>query len=107
MEVKKVKDILEEITRLRLQRNWTEYQLAERSNVPQSTISTWYRKRQIPTINTLEKICQGFGISLSEFFAKSDDPVYLTKQQRDLLSCWATLTSSQQALFMELFKNIP
>ena len=101
-----MKDILAEITRLRLNRNWSEYQLAQHSGISQSTISTWYRKNQVPTIQTLEKVCLGFGITLSQFFANDDDAVSLTESQKELLDCWAALTETQQALFMQLFKNI-
>ena len=101
-----MKDILAEITRLRLQRNWSEYQLAQHSGLSQSTISTWYRKNQIPTIQTLEKVCLGLGITLSQFFATDNDTVSLTASQKELLDCWAALTDTQQALFMQLFKNI-
>ena len=101
-----MKDILAEITRLRLNRNWSEYQLAQHSGISQSTISTWYRKNQVPTIQTLEKVCLGFGITLSQFLANDDDAVSLTESQKDLLDCWAALTETQQALFMQLFKNI-
>lgn len=102
-----MKDILAEITRLRLQRNWSEYELAQHSGLSQSTISTWYRKNQIPTIQTLEKVCCGFGITLSQFFAAEDDLVSLTSEQRELLDCWASLTDTQRTLFMDLFKTIP
>lgn len=101
-----MKDILAEITRLRLKRNWSEYQLAQYSGISQSTISTWYRKNQVPTIQTLEKVCFGFGITLSQFFANDDDVVSLTETQKELLDCWSALTDTQQALFMQLFKNI-
>ena len=101
-----MKDVLAEIIRLRLKRNWSEYQLAQHSGLSQSTISTWYRKNQIPTIQTLEKICSGFGITLSQFFASDDDAVSLTESQKELLDCWAALTNTQQELFMQLFKNI-
>lgn len=101
-----MKDVLAEITRLRLKRNWSEYQLAQHSGLSQSTISTWYRKNQIPTIQTLEKVCFGFGITLSQFFAIDDDAVSLTEDQRELLDSWAALTDTQKALFMQLFKNI-
>ena len=37
-------DVLERITQQRLSRNWTEYQLAQKSGIPQPTISSWYRK---------------------------------------------------------------
>ena len=101
-----MKDILAEITRLRLNRNWSEYQLAQHSGISQSTSSTWYRKNQVPTIQTLEKVCLGFGITLSQFLANDDDAVSLTESQKELLDCWAALTETQQALFMQLFKNI-
>lgn len=102
-----MKDVLAEITRLRLQRNWSEYELAQHSGLAQSTISNWYRKKQIPTIPTLEKVCCGFGITLSQFFASEDDVVSLTAEQKQLLDCWAALTDTQQALFMDLFRSIP
>ena len=101
-----MKDVLAEITRLRLKRRWSEYQLAQHSGLPQSTISTWYRKNQIPTIQTLEKVCFGFGITLSQFFAADDDVVSLTESQKELLDCWTALTDTQQELFMQLFRNI-
>ena len=35
------------INELREERHWTEYQLAERSGLTQSTISSWYRKNML------------------------------------------------------------
>ncbi|MCI8341834.1 MAG: helix-turn-helix domain-containing protein [Firmicutes bacterium] len=99
-------DILKEITRLRLKRKWSEYELSIYSNIPQSTISTWYRKNQIPTVKSLEKLCDGFGITLSQFFAENNDAVSLTQEQKELLDNWSSLTQKQQELFLELFKNI-
>ena len=80
-----MKDILSAITAYREDRGWTEYQLAERSGLPQSTISSWYRKNMVPTIPSLEKICMAFGITLSQLFAEEDSPVTLTDSQRKLL----------------------
>jgi len=102
-----MKDVLKEITRLREKRNWSEYDLAKHSGLTQSTISTWYRKNQIPTIPTLDKVCRGLGITLSQFFAEGDDAVSLTPRQKELLDNWSALTETQQNLFIELFKNIP
>lgn len=102
-----MKDVLKEITRLREKRKWSEYDLAKRSGLTQSTISTWYRKNQIPTIQTLDKVCHGLGITLSQFFAEGDDAVSLTPEQKELLDNWSALTETQQRLFIELFKNIP
>ena len=78
-------DILKRIVDLRKERNWTEYQLAERSGLTQSTISSWYRKNMLPTIPSLSKICDAFGITLSEFFLEDENKtVMLNEQQEDL-----------------------
>ena len=62
-----MKDILNRITKLRQERKWSEYELAKNSGLTQSTISTWYRKDQVPTIPTLKKVCDAFGITWSQF----------------------------------------
>ena len=51
-------DVLEKITSLREERGWTTYKLSKLSGIPQSTISTWYRKNLMPPIDKLEIILQ-------------------------------------------------
>lgn len=97
-----MKDILSEITVLREDRGWTEYQLAERSGLPQSTISSWYRKNLIPTVPSLEKICVAFGINLSQLFAEKDDAVTLTESQKKLLRSWTKLSPEQQSAVFQV-----
>ncbi len=101
-----MEDILDKIYQLRLKRNWSEYELAKHAGIPQSTISTWYRKKQMPTIQTLEKVCQGFGITLSQFFAEGDEAVFLTVEEKEVLDGWTALTEKQRILFLELFKTM-
>lgn len=101
-----MKDILATITKYRQDRGWTEYQLAERSGLPQSTISSWYRKNMIPTVPSLEKICIAFGITLSQLFAEEENTVSLTKSQMKLLESWARLTEEQQAAVFTLIDRM-
>ena len=97
-----MKDILTVITANREARGWTEYQLAERSGLPQSKISSCYRMNLIPTIPSLEKICQAFGITLSQLFAEGETPVSLTESQAALLDRWARLDEKQQNVIFQL-----
>lgn len=97
-----MKDILAAITTYREERGWTEYQPAERSGLPQSTISSWYRRSMVPTIPSLEKICAAFGITLSQLFAEGDAPVSLTESQQKLLNRWARLSDEQQSVVFAL-----
>lgn len=100
-----MKDILATITKYREDRGWTEYQLAERSGLPQSTISSWYRKNMVPTVPSLEKICTAFGITLSQLFAEGDTAVSLTASQKKLLDRWSRLSEDQQnAVFILIDK---
>lgn len=101
-----VKDILATITEYRENRGWTEYQLAEHSGLPQSTISSWYRKNMIPTIPSLEKICTAFGITLAQLFAEGNAPVSLTDSQKKLLDRWARLNEDQQAVVFALIDKM-
>ena len=101
-----MKDILAVITAYREDRGWTEYQLAERSGLPQSTISSWYRKKMVPTLTSLEKICAAFGITLSQLFAEGEAAVSLTDSQRKLLERWSRLSAEQQAVVFALIDKM-
>ena len=101
-----VKDVLQEITKLRLERGWSEYELAKNTGLSQSTISTWYGKGQVPTIQTLEKVCRGFGKTLSQFFAEGDDAIFLTQAQKEMLDHWSVLNPKQREVVTELLKNM-
>ena len=101
-----MKDVLSAITEYRLERGWSEYQLAERSDLPQSTISSWYRKDIVPTVPSLEKICDAFGITLSQLFAMNGNPVTLTTKQKELLERWDRLDEEQQKIVFQLIDNM-
>ena len=81
-------DLLKRISDLLTARGWTEYALAEKSGIPASTINSWFsQKKASPKLVTLEKLCKGFEISLSEFFLETEErTVTLTKKQMELLT---------------------
>ncbi|MBO6099814.1 MAG: hypothetical protein J6P07_00580, partial [Spirochaetaceae bacterium] len=63
----------------------------------QSTISSWYRKNLIPSIPSLEHICDAYGITLSQFFIEDECfSEQLTKTQIEILNRWNRLTKDQQ-----------
>ena len=99
-------DILRMIRRNREARGWTEYQLAERSGLPQSTISSWYKKGMTPSFSSLEKICDAFGMTLSEFFADGEDRVALTESQRRMITGWNCLNAQQQRALLALMDTM-
>ena len=101
-----MKDILGEITYLREKRGWTEYQLAESSGLPQSTISSWYRKKVLPSVPSLDKICSAFGISLSQLFSEDDDHYDLTEEQKKMLACLTKLDNTQREALLQFLEKL-
>ena len=60
------------IRELMQERGWSEYRLAIASGLSQSTVANIFNRNTTPSVATLESICTGFGITLSQFFAQGD-----------------------------------
>ena len=101
----RIMDILNRILELRSERNWSEYQLAERSGITQSTISAWFRLNTLPTIPSLLKICDAFGITMSQFFMEDGENIpNLTPSQKEVLYQVSKLSEEQQNKLAEFLK---
>ncbi len=99
-------DILNKILILREERGWSEYKLAEMSELTQSTISTWYRKNIIPSISSLQAICNAFNITLSQFFCNDNEFLDLTDNQKELLNVFSKLNNKQQKELINFLKSL-
>lgn len=100
-------DILDKITELREERHWSEYQLAEKSGLTQSTISSWYRKGILPSIPSLEKICDAFGLSLSQFFIEEESQAIVpSPNQAKLLAYAAKLAPDQYDALLKFLQTL-
>lgn len=89
-------NVLDRIVELRTAKGWSEYQLAEESGMAQSTISSWYRRHMTPSVPSLERICDAFDISLSQFFMESgSQPIVLTDKQVELINATNKLSPEQ------------
>jgi transcriptional regulator with XRE-family HTH domain len=96
--------IRQRILALLKQRGWTDWRLAEESGMDQSTISAWYTKKRVPSIPSLSKICDAFGITLCQFFAGEDKGVAFTEEQNELFEIWVALDKPERKLLLELIK---
>ena len=97
-------DVLERLRGLLDERGWTEYRLAKECGLSESTIANIFRRNSVPSITTLESICNGFGITLSQFFADGD-MVELTPQAKELFDNWVTLTPEQKNAVLTMVRT--
>ena len=96
-------DAKERIQELMQERNWTEYRLAIASGLSQSTVANIFNRNTTPSVVTLEAICQGFGITLAQFFAEGD-MVELSDEQKEMFNAWSTLTKEQKDVLYQLIR---
>ena len=95
-------DIIQRINELTEQRGWSKYKLASQSGLSPSTLANIYRRNTIPSIATLEALCDAFGITLSQFFAEDNTAVPLTPEQKKFFDRWSNLTPQQKNIIDEL-----
>lgn len=91
-------EIIERIKALCQARSWTSYRLAKESGITYSTLCTMLHKVNSPSIPTLIKICDAFGITLGEFFDKDNDTALLTDEQKTHLLQWNSLSEENKSM---------
>ncbi len=70
-----IEDIINRINELLKFNGWTIYRLANEAEMPPSSLNNIFNRKTYPSIPTLQKICNGFDISLSEFFDFTSKPL--------------------------------
>lgn len=100
------------ITHLLKERDWTLYRLAKESGVQSSDLKKICFCNRIPTVPTIIKICNGLGITMSEFFnEKSTSIDQLTASERQLLACFHNMAKEDKKLAADyvhsLLKHVP
>ena len=94
-------DVNAKLKHLLEKNGWSEYKLAKESGLSESTIANIFRRNTVPSITTLEAICSGFGITLSQFFTESQ-MVELTPELQELFESWTALTPEQKAAAQQM-----
>lgn len=87
------------------ERGWTEYRLAKECGLSESTIANIFRRNTTPSVSTLEAICRGFGITLSQFFAEGE-MLEMTPEVSELVSQWITLMPDQKRVILDMAKAL-
>ncbi|MBE6658863.1 MAG: helix-turn-helix transcriptional regulator [Ruminococcaceae bacterium] len=95
----------EKLRKLLDQSGWTEYRLARKAGLSDSTIINIFKRNTVPSIPTLEAICRGFGITLSQFFAEGE-MVEITPELQEIFRAWLYLTPEQKEALLHLLDTM-
>lgn len=102
-------DVLKRIDEIMRKQHLNDYQLSKLSGLSTSTISNMRKRNTIPSIATLEYICDSFDMTLSQFFVDEGTLLYpVNDTQKDFLDYFAdrrtatTCTGSREKYAGEL-----
>ena len=95
-------NIVAKIESLKQERGWTDYELAQQAMVTQSTIASMKARNSAPKLDTLQAICNAFGITLSQFFLEDEQIEVLNRQEKILIEQYRKLPPKKQKALIDL-----
>ena len=94
-------DVHAKLKQLMKDRGWSEYRLSKECGLSESTLANIFKRGTMPSISTLETICNAFGITLSQFFCENET-VELSSELKELFVGWANLTKKQKEAVLQI-----
>lgn len=98
-------DIHTRLQQLLDERGWSRYKLSKESGLAEETLTNIFKRGTSPSFATLQAICDGFRITLSQFFSESD-MVELTEELKELFLLWKYLTPFQKEAVLQVMKSM-
>lgn len=98
-------DILSKIRKMQGERNWTDYRLAQEAKISTATLASVFQRKSMPRVDTLQCICNAFGLTLAQFFLEEEKIEVLSDNEKEMLQCFRKLTPKQQQALVEVFKD--
>lgn len=89
-------DMNERIRQLNELHGWTIYRLAKEARISPSTLTNMVHRGTSPSLATIERLCNAYGITLVQFFHEGEGAVTLTHEQREHLDQWNRLNDRQK-----------
>ncbi len=99
-------DIIRRVENLCKIHNISKYRLSQITGISQSALSKMSKQQTTLSVDTIQRICVAFDISMSQFFNESDSYPDLTPQQTQLLSYWNLLNKEKKEYIMIMIEKL-
>ena len=95
-----------EVARLCKERGITQYELAKRSQLQESSVRNMFQKGTTPTYRTLSAICGGLGITVPQFFTASSFLEKLPPEEKELMTIYLKLDEKDRSRLLSYARRI-
>lgn len=97
--------IAERLKALMDEREMSIYALAKSSDVSWTTVKNLFNRTDNPTVATLELLCKGLGITMSEFFSEST-PCLRSKELQFIIDSWDELSERDRHILFNMAESM-
>ena len=87
-------------------RGYTKYRLSQLTDMSQTALANILNRRSVPTVVTLERICDAFDITLAQFFTENSGRLNLTEDQNEILEIWDGLEAKEKEILMTFIRSL-
>lgn len=94
-------NIVDRVNELLAQKGWTGYELSKQTGISTNAIYDWSKTGATPSLANIVKICEAFGITLSQFFCRSE-AYSLTEDENRILQEWFALSDIEKEAIMHM-----
>lgn len=84
----------------------SRYELSQKTGVSQNALSKIVKSKQLPKLDTLERICEGFSISIAEFFRTPKDLIGISDEQAQILEYIECLSPDEKRFLKIVLKDL-
>ncbi len=98
------KQIYNRVDKMRLERGWSIYRLAEMANVSVNSIYSWRDRHSSPSLYMIESIANAFRINPINILIGTEDVSILDAEQKELITYWNLLSNEQRASMMKMLQ---
>lgn len=96
-------EILDKIKRLQGERGWSDYKLAQEARISTNTLTSLFTRNSPPKLDTLQCICNAFGLTLAQFFLEDEKIEVLSDTEKQMLQVFRKLSPKQQQALIAVF----
>lgn len=84
----------------------TKYRLSQLTGMSQTALGNIMNMKSMPTVLTLEKICDAFGITMAQFFAGEGKQPDLTQEQKEIIETWDKLGAEERRILLQFVRSL-
>jgi transcriptional regulator with XRE-family HTH domain len=96
-------EIYSKVDRLRKDKGITIYALSCEAGISHNTLYSWNKRKTMPSLETLEKICDALGTTLSRLMFNMESKE-LSEEQKHLMDLWSVLNREQKEAVSSMLK---